>query len=125
MNNILELDEENLTLTVEPGVLLMGLSKYVEDNDLFYPPDPGKKSATIAGNININAGGIRAVKYAVTRDYVRGLEVVLPSGEIIDVGGKVVKNSFGYSIKDLGMTLYKNIKSAFDPKHILNPGKVC
>lgn len=101
MNNILELDEENLTLTVEPGVLLMDLSKYVEDNDLFYPPDPGEKSATIAGNINTNAGGMRAVKYGVTRDYVRGLEIVLPSGEIMEIGGKVVKNSSGYSLKDL------------------------
>ncbi|HEY8804553.1 MAG TPA: FAD-binding oxidoreductase [Clostridium sp.] len=101
MNNILEIDEENLTLTLEPGVLLMEISKYVEEFDLFYPPDPGEKSATIAGNINTNAGGMRAVKYGVTRDYIRGLEVVLPSGEILNVGGKVVKNSTGYSIKDL------------------------
>jgi len=101
MNNILELDEENLTLTVEPGVLLMEISKYVEEHDLFYPPDPGEKSATIAGNINTNAGGMRAVKYGVTRDYVRGLEVVLPNGEIMELGGKVVKNSSGYSLKDL------------------------
>lgn len=101
MNNILELDEENLTVTVEPGVLLMELSKYVESNDLFYPPDPGEKSATLAGNINTNAGGMRAVKYGVTRDYVRGLELVLPNGEIIEVGGKIVKNSSGYGLKDL------------------------
>lgn len=101
MNKVLELDEENLTVTVEPGVLLMEISKYVEGFDLFYPPDPGEKSATIAGNINTNAGGMRAVKYGVTRDYVRGLEVVLPNGEVIEVGGKVVKNSSGYSIKDL------------------------
>ncbi len=101
MNQILELDEENLTLTVEPGVLLMEISKYVEEHDLFYPPDPGEKSATIAGNINTNAGGMRAVKYGVTRDYVRGLEVVLPNGEIMEIGGKVVKNSSGYSLKDL------------------------
>ena len=101
MNRILELDEENLTLTVEPGVLLMDISKFVEEHDLFYPPDPGEKSASIAGNINTNAGGMRAVKYGVTRDYVRGLEVVLASGDIIDVGGKVVKNSSGYSLKDL------------------------
>ena len=101
MNKILEIDEENLTLTLEPGVLLMEISKYVEEHDLFYPPDPGEKSATIAGNINTNAGGMRAVKYGVTRDYIRGLEVVLPSGEILNVGGKVVKNSTGYSIKDL------------------------
>ncbi|AET69562.1 FAD/FMN-dependent dehydrogenase [Desulfosporosinus orientis DSM 765] len=101
MNNILELDEENLTLTLEPGVLLMEISKYVEEHDLFYPPDPGEKSATIAGNINTNAGGMRAVKYGVTRDYIRGLEVVLPNGKVINVGGKVVKNSSGYSVKDL------------------------
>jgi glycolate oxidase len=101
MNQILELDEENLTLTVEPGVLLMTIGQYVQERDLFYPPDPGEKSATIAGNINTNAGGMRAVKYGVTRDYVRGLEIVLPNGEIINIGGKVVKNSSGYSIKDL------------------------
>ncbi|MCC3864914.1 FAD-binding protein [Terrisporobacter petrolearius] len=101
MDKILELDEENLTLTVEPGVLLMTISGYVEEHDLFYPPDPGEKSAAIGGNINTNAGGMRAVKYGVTRDYVRGLEIVLPNGEIINVGGKVVKNSSGYAIKDL------------------------
>lgn len=101
MNKILELDQENLTLTLEPGVLLMEISKYVEEHDLFYPPDPGEKSATIGGNISTNAGGMRAVKYGVTRDYVRGLEVVLPNGEIVQLGGKVVKNSSGYSLKDL------------------------
>ncbi len=101
MNRFLELDEENLTITVEPGVLLMELSKYVEEHDLFYPPDPGEKTATIGGNINTNAGGMRAVKYGVTRDYVRGLEVVLPNGSIVDFGGKVVKNSSGYALKDL------------------------
>lgn len=101
MNHFLELDEENLTITLEPGVLLMELSQYVEDHDLFYPPDPGEKTATIGGNINTNAGGMRAVKYGVTRDYVRGLEVVLPNGEIVSFGGKVVKNSSGYSMKDL------------------------
>lgn len=101
MNRIKELDENNLTLTVEPGVILMEIAKYVEERDFFYPPDPGEKTATIAGNINTNAGGMRAVKYGVTRDYVRGLEVVLPNGEILKVGGKVVKNSSGYSIKDL------------------------
>ena len=101
MNHILELDEENLTVTVEPGVLLMELASFVEENDLFYPPDPGEKTATIGGNISTNAGGMRAVKYGVTRDYVRGLEVVLPDGSIINPGGKIVKNSSGYAIKDL------------------------
>jgi len=101
MNQILELDEENQTLTLEPGVMLMEISAFVEGRDFFYPPDPGEKSATIGGNISTNAGGMRAVKYGVTRDYVRGLEVVLPNGEIINLGGKVVKNSSGYSLKDL------------------------
>ncbi len=101
MNNILELDEDNLTLTVEPGVLLMEISKYVEDRDFFYPPDPGEKSATIGGNISTNAGGMRAIKYGVTRDYVRALEVVLMNGEVLEIGSKVVKNSSGYSLKDL------------------------
>ncbi len=101
MNKILELDKDNLTLSVEPGVLLMEIAKYVEDNDFFYPPDPGEKSATIGGNISTNAGGMRAVKYGVTRDYVRGLEVVLMNGEVVTMGSKVVKNSSGYSLKDL------------------------
>lgn len=101
MNKILEIDEENLTLTLEPGVLLMEISKYVEEFDLFYPPDPGEKTATIGGNISTNAGGMRAVKYGVTRDFVRGLEVVLPTGEVVNFGGKVVKNSSGYALKDL------------------------
>ncbi|EKS4345386.1 FAD-binding oxidoreductase [Clostridium botulinum] len=101
MNRILEIDEENLTLTVEPGVLLMEIGKFVEEHDLFYPPDPGEKSATIGGNISTNAGGMRAVKYGVTRDYIRGLEIVLPNGKVLQIGGKVVKNSSGYSIKDL------------------------
>ncbi len=101
MNKFLELDEENMTLTLEPGVLLMEVSKYVEERGLFYPPDPGEKTATIGGNISTNAGGMRAVKYGVTRDYVRGLEVVLADGSIVELGGKVVKNSSGYSLKDL------------------------
>jgi len=101
MNHFLELDEDNLTITVETGVLLMELAAYVEERGYFYPPDPGEKTATIGGNINTNAGGMRAVKYGVTRDYVRGLEVVLPTGKVVEFGGKVVKNSSGYALKDL------------------------
>ena len=101
MNNFLELDEKNMTLTLEPGVLLMDIGKYVEEHNLFYPPDPGEKTATIGGNISTNAGGMRAVKYGVTRDYVRALEVVLPNGDVVELGGKVAKNSSGYSLKDL------------------------
>ena len=101
MNKILKLDEENLTVTVQPGVLLMELSAFAEENDFLYPPDPGEKSATIGGNISTNAGGMRAVKYGVTRDYVRSLTVVLPNGEIQVLGAAVAKNSSGYSLKDL------------------------
>jgi glycolate oxidase len=101
MNRILEIDEANLTVTTEPGVLLMELSKAVMEKDLLYPPDPGEKSATIGGNVMTNAGGMRAVKYGVTRDYVRGMEVVLADGTILELGGKVAKNSSGYSLKDL------------------------
>ncbi len=101
MNKILELDKETLTVTVQPGVLLMELAAFCEENDFLYPPDPGEKSATIGGNISTNAGGMRAVKYGVTRDYVRGLTVVKPDGEVLILGSKVAKNSSGYSLKDL------------------------
>ncbi len=101
MNRILELDPQNLTLTVEPGVLIMDIYPYVEAQGLYYPPNPGEKSATIGGNVSTNAGGMSAVKYGVTRDYVRGLEIVLPDGSILELGGKVVKNSSGYSLLNL------------------------
>ena len=101
MNKILSLDTNNLTVTVQPGVLLMELAAFAEENDFLYPPDPGEKSATIGGNISTNAGGMRAVKYGVTRDYVRSLTVVLPDGTIETFGASVAKNSSGYSLKDL------------------------
>lgn len=101
MNHILQLDENNLTVTVEPGVLLMDLQAYVEEHDFFYPPDPGEKSATIGGNISTNAGGMRAVKYGVTKDYVRGLTVVMPNGKVEHLGSKCVKSSSGYDLKNL------------------------
>lgn len=101
LNQIIELDKETLTLTVEPGVFLKDVQNFAEENGLFYPPDPGEKLATIGGNISTNAGGMRAVKYGVTRDYIRGLEVVLANGEIVNVGGKVIKNSSGLDVKDL------------------------
>ena len=101
MNKILELDENNLTLTVEPGVLLFEIYQYVESRGFFYAPDPGEKTATIGGNISTNAGGMRAVKYGTTRDWVVGLEAVLPNGEIVHFGRKVVKDSTGYSLKNL------------------------
>ena len=101
MNRILELDADNLTVTVQAGVLLMDLAEYTLSRRFLYPPDPGEKSATIGGNISTNAGGMRAVKYGVTRDYVLGLTVVLSDGQIQKLGGKVVKTSSGYDLKDL------------------------
>jgi glycolate oxidase len=102
MNRIIELDEENLTLTVEPGVLLMEILKYVQEFDLFYPPDPGSmKVSTIGGNVAENSGGLRGLKYGVTRNYVMGMEVVLPTGELAWLGNKCVKDVAGYSLKDL------------------------
>ena len=101
MKKVLEVDVKNMTATVEPGVLLMEFPKSLEGTGLFYPPDPGEKTATMGGNAMTNAGGMRAVRYGVTRDYVLGMEVVLASGEVINLGGKNVKNSSGYSLIDL------------------------
>jgi glycolate oxidase len=101
MNKIIEIDEENLMAVVEPAVLVDDVHKAVEKMGLYYPPDPGQESGSIGGNINTNAGGMRALKYGTTRDYVQALEVVLPNGEIINVGGKVVKDTTGYSLLDL------------------------
>lgn len=101
MNRVLELDTETMTVTVEPGLLLQDLQAYVEEHNLFYPPDPGEKASSIGGNISTNAGGMRAVKYGVTRDYVRGLEVVTADGTVLTVGGKNVKDASGLSLKHL------------------------
>lgn len=101
MNKILELDKTNLTLTVEPGVKLYEIYECVEPEGLFYAPDPGQKLASIGGNISTNAGGMRAIKYGTTREWVRSLEVVTPKGELLTFGSKVVKNSTGYGLKDL------------------------
>ena len=101
MNHILELDEKTFTATVEPGVILQDFQTFVESKGLFYPPDPGEKKASIGGNISTNAGGMRAVKYGVTRDYVMGLEVVLADGTILTVGGKNRKDTTGLDLKDI------------------------
>ena len=101
MNRVLELDEDTMTLTVEPGILLQDVQAYVEARGFFYQPHPGEKASSIGGNISTNAGGMRAVKYGVTRDYVRGLEVVLADGTVMQVGGKQVKDASGLSLKHL------------------------
>ena len=101
MNRILDFDEETLTLTVEPGVLLEDIQKFVDSRGYFYPPDPGSKNSTIGGNVATNAGGMRAVKYGTTRDYVKALDIVLPTGEAVTVGSLNEKSSSGYDLKNL------------------------
>ena len=101
MNRVLELDKENFTAWVEPGVILEDFQKYVESEGLFYPPDPGEKRASIGGNISTNAGGMRAVKYGVTRNYVMALELVKSDGTVITVGTKNRKDTTGLDLKDV------------------------
>jgi glycolate oxidase len=101
MKKVLEVDTENLMAVVEAGVPLMEFYKKVEEVGLFFPPHPGEESAHIGGVIATNAGGSRAVKYGVIRNFVKGLEVVLPTGEIIELGGKIMKDSTGYSVLNL------------------------
>ncbi len=102
LNRILEIDEENLMATVEPGVITQVLQETVEKRGLYYPPDPSSRgSCFIGGNVAHNAGGPRALKYGVTKDFVYGLEAVLPTGEIIRTGGKLYKNVTGYNLTQL------------------------
>jgi len=101
MNRIVEIDLANQMAVVEPGVMLGEFSRAVEEAGLSFPPHPGDESAMIGGLIATNAGGSRAVRYGVIRNYVRGLEIVLPGGEITRLGGKLVKSSTGYSLLHL------------------------
>lgn len=101
-NKILEIDQENHTVTVQPGVITGQLHQAVEKLGFLYPPDPGSSSiCTIGGNVAENSGGLRGLKYGVTKNYVLGLEVVLPTGEILHTGGKSVKDVAGYNLKDV------------------------
>ncbi len=101
MNRILGYDMDNLVVHIQPGVLLQELAADALRHGLMYPPDPGEKTATVGGNVSTNAGGMRAVKYGVTRDYVLAMTVVLPSGEIMKLGKTVCKTSSGYSLLHL------------------------
>ncbi|MFN8310365.1 MAG: FAD-linked oxidase C-terminal domain-containing protein [Chitinophagales bacterium] len=102
MNRILEIDEKNLQLTTEPGVITEVLQNTVKEKGLFYPPDPSSRgSCFIGGNVACNSGGPRAVKYGVVKDFVLNLEVVLASGEVIWTGANVLKNSTGYNFTQL------------------------
>jgi len=102
MDKILELDRANLTMLVQPGVTTLQVADAASTAGLFYPPDPGSmKISTIGGNVAENSGGLRGLKYGVTRNYVMGMEVVLPGGEVLWTGNKCVKDVAGYSLKDL------------------------
>ena len=101
MNKILSYDMNNLVVHTQPGVLLCDLAADALAHGLMYPPDPGEKTATVGGNVSTNAGGMRAVKYGVTGDYVLAMTVVLPSGEVMKLGKTVCKTSSGYSLLHL------------------------
>jgi glycolate oxidase len=102
MDRVLELDQKNLTIHVESGVVTQKVAELAEAAGLLYPPDPGSmKISTIGGNVAENSGGLRGLKYGVTRDYVMGLEVVLANGETGSFGNKCVKDVAGYSMKDV------------------------
>jgi glycolate oxidase len=102
MKSILELDTENLNLLAESGTITADINKRLSSEGLFYPPDPSsQKISTIGGNVANNSGGLRGLKYGVTRNYVMGLEVVMANGEIVWLGNKCVKDVAGYSLKDL------------------------
>ncbi|MGH3879482.1 MAG: FAD-binding oxidoreductase [Actinophytocola sp.] len=101
MNKILEVDTENHVAVVQPGVTLAELEERTKADGLFYPVYPGELSASLGGNVGTNAGGMRAVKYGVTRHHVLGLQAVLPTGEVIRTGGKYVKASTGYDLTQL------------------------
>ncbi len=127
MNKILELDTDNFMVAVQPGVVLVNLNEYLKPHGLFLPVDLGSASmANIGGTIANNGGGLRAVKYGVMRNYVMGLEVVLPSGEILETGGKTRKNVVGYDIVSLftgsegtlGIITKAILKIIAIPKHV-------
>ncbi|MDA0748881.1 MAG: FAD-binding protein, partial [bacterium] len=102
MNRILEVDTDNLTMTVESGVITQKIFDAAAKTGLFYPPDPGSmKISTIGGNVANNSGGLRGLKYGVTRNYVMALEVVLSDGRILNTGTKCVKDVAGFTLKDL------------------------
>jgi glycolate oxidase len=101
-DKILEIDSDNLTAWVEPGLVTASLHRDVEKIGLFYPPDPGSQNiCTIGGNVAENAGGLRGLKYGVTKNYVMGIEMILPNGDIVQNGGKNVKDVAGYNLRDL------------------------
>jgi glycolate oxidase len=101
LNKIIEIDENDLMMTVESGVPLLKIYEALEDTDLFFPPHPGDESAHIGAAIATNAGGVRTLKYGVMRNFVKGAEVVLPTGKIVNLSGKLLKDNTGYNLLQL------------------------
>lgn len=102
MNNLIEIDMDNMLAIVQPGLINMDLQRAVEEVGLFYPPDPASENySTLGGNVSENAGGMRAAKYGITKDYVMAIEAVLPNGDIIKAGKKTIKDVAGYNIAGL------------------------
>lgn len=101
MNRIFPVDHKNMSITAEPGALLLDIQEAAAAEGLFYPPDPGERTASIGGNVVTNAGGMTAVRYGVTRDFVRCMEVVMPDGKIMNFSSNVGKNTTGLDLKDL------------------------
>lgn len=128
MNKIIGYDLENFVVHAQAGVLLNDLAEDAAKKGLLYPPDPGEKFATLGGNVSTNAGGMRAVKYGATRDYVRAMTVVLPTGEIIKLGATVSKTSSGYSLLNLiigaegtlGIVTEMTLKLITQPKEVIS-----
>jgi len=102
MNKILEIDMQNMVAVVQPGVINMDLQRAVEAVGLFYPPDPASQDySSLGGNVSENAGGMRAAKYGITKDYVMAMRAVLPNGDIIKAGKKTIKDVAGYNISGI------------------------
>lgn len=128
MNKILGYDLDNFIVRVQSGVLLNDLANDCLEHGVMYPPDPGEKFATVGGNVVTNAGGMRAVKYGTTRDYVRAMTVVLPDGRVVRLGGEVTKNCSGYSLMHLmvasegtlGIITELSLKVVVPPKHTVS-----
>ena len=101
MNKIISFDLNQFGVKTQPGILIQDLKAAALEHGLFYPPDPGQKLGTVGGNVSTNAGGMRAVKYGTTKDYVRGMTVVMPDGDIVELGANVAKTSMGYNLPQL------------------------
>lgn len=125
MNQVVEMDIETMTLTVEPGITLEQVQKVADEYGLMYAPDPASKMSSIGGNVATNAGGMRAIKYGATRENVRGLDVILADGKKLVLGGKTIKDASGYDLLDLfigsegtlGITTKIMLKLVSKPKY--------